>query len=119
MENGEILVRHPLLTLFIFWNAVFQERGTVSNAKAPGKARETSKRTDRLIKWECEKNPFMSTRYLFLIFIFSNISVTSVLEWLDLRKSGSPTSACQSWIGIFVGNAKCVSANNTYLRNGR
>ena len=47
----------------------FQERGTVSNAKAPGKARETSNRTDRLIKRECEKNPFMSARYLFLIFL--------------------------------------------------
>ena len=74
MENGEISVRHLLLTLFIFWNAVFQERGTVSNAKAPGKARETSKRTDRLIKRECEKNPFMSTRYL--------LSTRSVLLYL-------------------------------------
>ena len=40
----------------------FKERGTVENEKAPGKARKTSERTDRLIVRESEKNPFMSSR---------------------------------------------------------
>ena len=40
----------------------FKERGTVDNAKAPGKARKTSERTDRLIVRESDKNPFSSSR---------------------------------------------------------
>ena len=37
-------------------------RGTIENDKAPGKARKTSERTDRLIARESDKNPFMTSR---------------------------------------------------------
>ena len=40
----------------------FKERGTVENEKAPGMARKTSERTDRLIVRESDKNPFSSAR---------------------------------------------------------
>ena len=40
----------------------FQERGTVQNLKAPGMARKTSERTDRLIIRGAHQNPFMVTR---------------------------------------------------------